>query len=940
MSSPPPSGPEVEQARLDRLRSYGICGPLETVGLESVMELAARTFAAPVALVSLVDRHEVRFVARRGLTAHGVPRDGWFCDHAIRDPGVMVVADAAADQRFAAAATRMDGSGVRFYAGAPILSPDGHALGTVCVIDRAPRADVTADQVAALRALARIAGSELEKLRLAANALEAEQHYREIVETAQEGVGLIDRSGVIEFVNQRLADMLGTAAERMVGRPFTDFLHADGPIQAIENWFAAPKVRTATSVCLRHGDGAPLWVHAGVSPRFDASGAYGGTLAMITDLTSVRLAEERRRETETSFRHLFEMNPNVMWVFDDETLRFLAVNEAAVARFGYSREEFLALTIFDVRPKEEHERLREVRADYDRRTATLNVEGWVFLTRSGERFQGDLTSYTIEFDGRPSRITVIRDVTARKQAEAQLREREATFRYLFDQNPNPMVVAAARSFRVLAGNEAALRLYGYTREEFIGVPANRIRAPEADSRLLPPPPDHGPGVSFARLSLHRRKSGESFPVDVRGSAIMFDGRAAWLTVVHDISEQQRAQASLAEAEGKLRQSQKLEAIGHLTGGIAHDFNNLLTVILGNIELLQDELPPGSSGGELLAVVARAADRGADLTGHLLAFARRQALAPHEVDVNALLGKMHALLARSIGEHIVTNLAPRRNAWPALIDPNQLETAVLNLVVNARDAMPEGGTIDIATANVSIGSDPGQVDASPGDYVVVTVADSGTGMPPDVLAKAFDPFFTTKEPGKGSGLGLSMVYGFVRQSGGHVRLESTSGKGTRVCLYLPRAPSSTTVQAGGDQPVLHARGGGETVLVVEDEPQVRQIAQAHLRSLGYQVLAAGNGAEALDILKSPARIDLMLSDVVMPGGIDGRQLARQALEIRPGLPILLASGYAPDGHDTPDGPGDLPMLHKPYRRGELAMRIRELLDIRDQVSGIRDQNSDA
>ncbi|HEX2889041.1 ATP-binding protein [Vineibacter terrae] len=518
------------------------------------------------------------------------------------------------------------------------------------------------------------------------------------------------------------------------------------------------------------------------------------------------------------------------------------------------------------------------------------------------------------------------DVTAHVQTEAQLREREASFRYLFDQNPNPMVVCAVRSFRVLAANEAALRLYGYTREAFVGLSVDNIRVPPPDTAARPPLPAHGPGVSFVRVATHRRRSGVTFPADIRASAIVFGGRPAWLTVVRDITDQQRAQAQLAEAEAKLRQSQKLEAIGHLTGGIAHDFNNLLTVILGNVELLQESQPPDSAGAELLAVVARAAERGADLTSQLLSFARRQALAPHQVDVNALLHKMHALLARSIGEHIVTAFAPSDDLWPALIDPAQLETAVLNLVVNARDAMPDGGTITVSTRNVSIDSAAGQPDAAPGDYVLVTVADTGAGMTADVLGRAFDPFFTTKEPGKGSGLGLSMVYGFARQSGGHVRIESVPGAGTRVLLHLPRAAHEKPEAPDPGEHGTRGPGGHESILIVEDDARVRAIVEAHLRGLGYHVLVAGNGIEALDILMGPARIDLMLSDMVMPGGLTGLQLSEQALRIRPGLRVLFASGYSQDALEPPHGQDDgKRLLRKPYRRGELAARIRELLD---------------
>ncbi len=677
MSSTPLTEREAEPARVSALRSLRIPALPDVSGLADVGVSAAAIFDAPMALVVGVDVTGVRVIVSHGLEPSDVERARPFCEAVLQVDGATVVADA--DESDPATAL-----GVRFHVIAPIFAAAGHLLGAVCVMDRASRAAVSPHQLVALRTLAHLTGSELERRRLAAQA-------------------------------------------------------------------------TAVGV--------------------------------------------------------------------------------------------------------------------------------------------------------------------REQAQAQLHEREASFRYLFDQNPNPMIVCADRSFHVLAANDSALRLYGTTHEAFLGQQPD-----QGPPDRRPPAPAHGSGVSFVSVATHHRRSGEPFACDVRASAITFGGRPAWLMVVRDITEQQHAQARLAEAENKLRQSQKLEAIGHLTGGIAHDFNNLLTVILGSIELLQEELPAGSAGGDLLAVVAQAAERGADLTSRLLSFARRQALAPHEVDVNALLGKMHALLIRSIGGHIETNFAPSPDLRPALIDPTQLETAVLNLVVNARDAMPEGGSITLMTSNGSLATALDQPDVMPGDYVVITVADTGTGMTPEVLSKAFDPFFTTKEPGKGSGLGLSMVYGFARQSGGHVRIETAPDAGTEVHLYLPCAPLNAAVTPITVRRTAAAPGGNESILVVEDDAQTRDMVQAHLSGLGYHVLVAGNGIEALDVLMGPERIDVMLSDLVMPGGLTGLQLSEQAVRIRPGLRILFASGYSPDALEGPEGRDDAPApLHKPYRRGELAMRIRELLD---------------
>ena len=417
-----------------------------------------------------------------------------------------------------------------------------------------------------------------------------------------------------------------------------------------------------------------------------------------------------------------------------------------------------------------------------------------------------------------------------------------------------------------------------------------------------------------------------------------DGSYRWLSwtgvadrdriyaVARDVTAEKAAADRLKATEEALRQSHKMEAVGQLTGGIAHDFNNLLTGIVGSLDLLQTRLDQGRTENvaRYINAAMTSANRAAALTHRLLAFARRQPLIPKPVDANHLIVSLEDLLRRTIGEAIDLEIAAASELWCTLCDPNQLESALLNLAINARDAMPEGGKLTITTANASIaGSDAAAPALLPGDYIRIDVADTGTGMSAEVAARAFDPFFTTKPIGQGTGLGLSMIYGFARQSNGHVLIDSKHGAGTSVRLYLPRhhgeAGDERLPPSAQDEPP----GAGETVLVVEDEPVVRGVIVEMLQDQGYRVLEAVDGPSGLKILREQ-RIDLLVTDVGLPG-MNGRQLADQARESRPDLKILFITGYA-ENVAIAKGflqPG-MEMITKPFELDKLSQRIREMV----------------
>jgi signal transduction histidine kinase/ActR/RegA family two-component response regulator len=413
-----------------------------------------------------------------------------------------------------------------------------------------------------------------------------------------------------------------------------------------------------------------------------------------------------------------------------------------------------------------------------------------------------------------------------------------------------------------------------------------------------------------------------------------DGQAVTLTWMGTWSEPVRRHffvgRDLTEkraAEALFRQAQKMEAVGQLTGGIAHDFNNILTVITGTIGILNDAVADRPELAAVAAMIDEAAERGADLTRHLLAFARKQPLQPREVNVNTLILETAKLLRPTLGEHVEINPLLAEDAWTALVDPSQLTSAILNLALNARDAMPAGGKLVLETKNIYLDESYADMHAevTAGHYVMIAVSDTGSGIPAGNLEKVFDPFFTTKEVGKGTGLGLSMVYGLVKQSNGHIKIYSEEGYGTTIKIYLPRATGldQAAVESSTSSTV---EGGHEAVLVVEDDALVRRYVVTQIKSLGYTTLEASNAAEALDIIGNAATIDLLFTDVIMPGSMNGRQLVDETLTRRPSLKTLYTSGYAENAivHHGRLDPGVL-LLAKPYRTSDLARMIRKALD---------------
>ena len=715
-------------------------------------------------------------------------------------------------------------------------------------------------------------------------------------------------------------------------------------------------------------DGVERWVSAQGETHFE-NGRPVRLIGTVLDITDRKRVEEALRERETRYRTLFNSMDDGFCIIEflDGPHGPLSDYVHVEANPGYER----------------HTGIPDILGKTIRGFAPDEADGWVELygnvLRTGqpirfERYFGaagrhiEVSATRIEPASRRQVSVLFRDVTARREAEAALRASEALAleniqrvqlalaagaivgTWFWDLPTDRFTVDAAfaRSF----GLDPALGRVGLSLEQVVATvhPDDKAGLIAAINEVI------ARGGAYAHQYRVRRTDGKYYWIEANGrvdhapdgTPLSFPGvlvdveerraveaerdrATAELRALTETLEQRIAErtADLLLAEEQLRQSQKMEAVGQLTGGIAHDFNNLLTGITGALELLSTRIAQGryKDVDRYVGAAQGAARRAAALTHRLLAFSRRQTLDPKPTDANRLVAGMEELVRRTVGPSVELEVVGAAGLWPTLVDPNQLENALLNLCINARDAMPHGGRLTIETANRWLDERTARErDIAPGQYISLCVSDTGTGMSPDVIAKAFDPFFTTKPLGQGTGLGLSMIYGFARQSGGQTRIYSEVGRGTMVCLYLPRhlgeAEVAEAMPLAGEAPRAEC---GETVLVVDDDPTVRMLVMEVLEEQGYAAIEAGDGASGLRVLQSDTRIDLLVTDVGLPGGMNGRQMADAARIGRPALKVLFITGYAEnavvgDGHLEPG----MHVLTKPFAMDALASRIRELI----------------
>ncbi len=687
--------------------------------------------------------------------------------------------------------------------------------------------------------------------------------------------------------------------------------------------------------------GAVRWISATAEIERDAAGAPLRMIGVHIDVTRIKEAERALRASEGRLRDVLEAIDEAFYSLDADE-RVVDVSRRALEMWGLDAGDVLGRRLVEIFPRVEDGVIYQAMRRGMRTGQRSRIEGPA-VSLNGRWVEQD--SYPTADGGM---AVAFRDIHDRKQTEMALRQSEAQFRTLAEAMLNH--VWTARPDGGLDWfNERVYEYSGAAAGDMDGTGWTRIVHPDdlpgAAARWAAALASGHPYEAEFRL---RRADGVYRWHIARAVGLRADNGAIarWIGTNTDIDDQKSITRALADlnstleqqvadrtgelmaAEEALRQSQKMEAVGQLTGGIAHDFNNLLTGIRGSLELLRTRVAQGRINDidRYITAAQEASKRAAALTHRLLAFSRQQTLEPKSISLNRL-ANMEELIRRTVGPEIAVDVVTSTALWNSHVDPNQLENALLNLCINARDAMPHGGRLTIETSNEYLDERAARErDLSPGQYVSLCVGDTGSGMAPDVIARAFDPFFTTKPMGQGTGLGLSMVYGFVRQSGGQVRIDSVLGQGTKVRLYLPRHLGGADAPEAPAPPSDPPRGGYEkTVLVVDDDATVRMLVTEVLGDLGCTAVGAVDGATGLAILRSDARIDLLVTDVGLPGGVNGRQLAEAAHIARPGLKVLFITGYAENavlnhGHLE----GGMRVLTKPFAMDSLARRISELM----------------
>lgn len=566
------------------------------------------------------------------------------------------------------------------------------------------------------------------------------------------------------------------------------------------------------------------------------------------------------------------------------------------------------MTLADIGPPDDLPRLRE--ATRPDRTGYIFSPGWRHIYKDGRQVEVDIHARDLRFEGKSARLGLVIDVSARKEAQRQVQR--------FFEITQDVIIVTDQKGKVLQASPSCAAVLGYRPEEMVGQPGECFVLPEDLEKTRGEMRGARKG-STTRLFKCRyvHKDGHTVPLFWRSTWSAHDSQHFFMG--RDMTDYERT-------EEQLRQSQKMEAVGQLTGGVAHDFNNILMVILANVDALEDEesFPPGLK--RRITQIGGATQRATELTKQLLAFSRKQTLRPQITDINELVATTGNLLRRSLGEQVEIEWLLGEGLWKIDVDRSQLQTALVNLCVNARDAMPGGGRLLIETRNVAFDADHSaqNLEVRPGDYVMLAVTDTGTGMPPEVVSKVFEPFFTTKEEGKGTGLGLSMVYGFVKQSSGHVTIYSEVGQGTSIKLHFPRSDKGefTSDTMDANAPI----GGTERILVVEDNEDVRANVVQQLADLGYTVAEASDGSSALAAFEASATpFDLLLSDVIMPGALSGKALADEVMMRWPETRVLFMSGYTENALVTQGRlASDVHLIAKPFRKVDLAQAVRRVL----------------
>ena len=869
------------------------------------------------------------------LSAMAVPLAGAPSEWVIRERRSLVTSrstDPAAQGAHVMGTGRRSESIIR----TPILDGE-RVLAVVSVQSYTPELYGPQD-VEVLETVAALTGTALVNIRLQADrraseaALrESEARYRMLADGTDDVVSLHDSRGRFLYASPSMEKLTGVPSSLIMGITMEEVVHPDdvwAARQALKLSLAGDPTEVEWRV--RTPDGSYRWMATRATAIREGAGGELRLICSSRDVTARRAAEEARRESETRFRVIFEHAVLGITVADGTGL-LMDVNPAMEAMLGYTREELQAMTWSDITHPDDvvtsrilfTELISGIRDNYVMEKRYLHRDGTVVWTRLvATRVRGA--------PGEPEYVIgMVDNTTEQHVASLALRESEAQLRAIFDEAPIGIALVDMGG-RIVRSNRALQETLGYTGEELAGTLFGTITHPddvgvdwEMFGNLVA-----GELNDYELEKRYFRKDGTMVRALLSVSLVQAqEGGARYaLGMLEDITDRKAAEAALEDSRRQFLQAQKMEAVGRLAGGVAHDFNNMLTAIRGNAELLLMDTPEGDPKREDLEEIRRAADRSADLTRQLLAFSRQQVLQPRVLNLNQSVTTMERMLRRLIGEDVELSTVLEPGLGQVTADPGQVEQVVMNLAVNARDAMPRGGKLWVKTDNVYLAEGDPRLgaDGVPGRYVALCVADTGCGMDADTLARIWEPFFTTKEQGKGTGLGLATVYGIVKQSGGTAWAESERDKGAAITVYLPRTDAESDADevhgAAGPMP-----RGSETVLVVEDEIAVRMLTHRVLSRSGFRVIAASDPAEAIELYSAHAgRVDLVVTDLVMPG-MDGMRLSEILRERDPSLRVLLTTGYSAEALDPERVRPDQEILLKPFDPGTLVRKVREILD---------------
>jgi PAS domain S-box-containing protein len=648
---------------------------------------------------------------------------------------------------------------------------------------------------------------------------------------------------------------------------------------------------------------------------------------VLVEFVVLLLEKQERRDSEQRFRDWAEASSDGYWELDAE-LRYTEVVSKFLEDWGLVPQKIIGKRRWEVPSAEtdphfwdDHIAMLEARQpffDFRYRTQLRTGEVRTVSINGKPIFSQDQT-----FLGYRGSVIDVSDLVTIEEIRS---EGDARYRSVLDLSPDGILIV--KQGLVEYANRAAAEIFGAPfLGDLLGIEADRLCSPEdlakaheRRGRILEGRHNLTPWESTGI-----RLDGDPVAIETLGAPLPGNDSQAMQIIVRDISARKQGEVRLRRVEDALRQSQKMEAVGQLTGGVAHDFNNLLAVIMGNAELILESIDdPDDPVLQLAEAVERAASRGAELTQHLLAFSRKQALVPKTIELTKELEGLSRILSRALGETFDVEIIKPTDLWSALVDSSQLENALLNLALNARDAMPAGGRVTIEASNV-VASEDGDIDLAPGPYVLLAITDNGVGMEAEMIEHAFEPFYTTKDVGKGTGLGLSMVFGFAKQSNGHVCVESEVGVGTTVKLYLPKSGDLPDLETSARIAVPDTQNRDEVVLILEDRPDVRSLVVSLVETLGYRSLQAEDGPAALGVLQENPHVDVLLSDVILPAGMAGPEVVRRALVLHPGLKVIFMSGFTDDEmlSSIRSEPNTI-MLKKPFRLAELGTALEQVL----------------